>query len=78
MEEFIAPLPISRNVRSVVAYREEQHSGLKMLIAPLETDSEFVAPLPTAVCSEYKAADRAVCAVDNLFPNSQQLYEMAL
>ncbi len=38
----------------------------------------FIAPLPTSVCSKQKAADRAVCAIGNLFPNSQQLYEVAL
>jgi hypothetical protein len=40
----------------------------------------FIAPLPTAVCSEYKATDRAVSTLGNfcLFPSSQQLYEVAL
>ncbi len=30
------------------------------------------------VCSEEKALKRAVCAIGNLFPNSQQLYEVRL
>jgi hypothetical protein len=40
-----------------------------MFIEPLETDSKFV------VCSEKRPVTE-LCAVGNLFPNSQQLYEM--
>jgi hypothetical protein len=47
-----------------------------MLIAP--NPNLFIAQLPTAVCSEQKAAERDVCSVGNLFPNSQQPHEMAL
>ena len=38
-EKFIAPLPISRSVHSAAAYRKQQHSRLKMFIAPLKIDS---------------------------------------
>ncbi len=41
--------------------------AFKNLIAPLATDSKFVsyALLPTAACIVKKAADRAMCAIDN-------------
>jgi hypothetical protein len=67
-------LAISRNVHSTVAYREKQYCTALSATAP-----EFVyAPLPTSVCSKLKAADRSVCVVCTLFPNSQQPHEVAL
>jgi hypothetical protein len=37
----IAPFPISQSVHSTIACREKQHFGIKMSIAPMETDSYF-------------------------------------
>jgi hypothetical protein len=49
----IAPLPISRSV--IASLPTESNSILNL----------FIAPFPTAVCSELKTADRAVCAIGN-------------
>jgi hypothetical protein len=39
----IIPLfPMARRVHSALAYREKQHSGFKMFIAPFKIDSKFV------------------------------------
>jgi hypothetical protein len=38
----------------------------------------FIATLPTAVCNIDKGPLTDLCAVGNLFPNSQQQYEMTL
>ncbi len=58
----------SRNTRSTDAYGVYEHSGLKILIEPLETDSKFVhSAAATAVCSYYKDANRAVCPVGMQF-----------
>ncbi len=60
---FIEPLPTENN----------NILGLKCSLRHWKQIPNLViAPLPTAVWSELKAADRAVCAVCNLFPNSQQ------
>jgi hypothetical protein len=44
---FIAPLPLLQSVHSSIAFREEQHSELKMLNAPLEIYflNLFIVPL---------------------------------
>jgi hypothetical protein len=66
---FIAPLPTENNniLGQKCSLRHwKQISNLLILL------------VPTAVCRGKKATDRAVYAVGNLFPNSQQLYELIL
>ncbi len=68
-ELFIAPLPTdNKNIL-----------GLKCFLHHWkQIPNVFIVPLPTAVCREQKTADISVCAAGNLFPNSQQMCEMAL
>ncbi len=43
-------VPILQSVHGLVAYRERQHSGFKMFIAPLEQiPNLLIAPSPTTV-----------------------------
>jgi hypothetical protein len=65
---FIAPLPTEKSNILIVK------SSLRHW---LQAPNLFITPLQTAVCTEEKAPDGPLCTVDNLFPNSQQLYEMA-
>jgi hypothetical protein len=64
LEALIAPLPSEKNKIIILK------SSLRHFLQ--------IPNLPTSVCSERKAADRAVCTAGNLFANSQHLYKMAL